>query len=901
MTSDQASSPRSSDVFRKIADSLPQIIWALAPDGRIAWVNQRFIDVTGRDVVSESALDDGHLTAFIHPDDLWLADAWRAAFKRGESYEYEFRMKVRGGNYRWYFAHATPYRDETGAIEWWYGVSTDIDDIKRADASIRAILESIPESVWVSDAAGSLTRVNAELCVYSGKLSTELLGDGWLSLVHPDDLPIVLETRARGFTDRTIVEFTCRLKRHDGVFRYHLNRSAPMRDATGDVVLWASTATDIHDQIREREELRLLADTIPQFICISRADGTLEYANEQFWAYTGLQRDLEAFVWVDIIHPDDVERARAFWNQRDDATQLQSELEVRMRRSDGTYRWFQSRISAHADDHGSRDRFYTTATDIHERKRAADMLAFLAEVSDVLSSTREVEVALEFASRLAVPRIADWCAVYLREPNGIFRPATIFHADPAKLQLANELVRRYPFSVETQRRLIETRAPYVMPFISPEMIEAGARDARHGSILQQLDIASAIVVPLIVDAEVTGMVHLVRGRSNEPFVAADVDFAQILANRIAVAIDNAVVYERERNVATTFQNAALPRSLPQIEGVALHHAYRAGDSAAAVGGDWYDAVRLRDGSLLVSIGDVAGKGLEAAVLMASMRQAIRVAALQGLLPGAVLEAANAALAAEQSGRFVTAFVGRLNVATGVLDYASAGHPMPVIREGDVLRTLGFADPPLGVWDGTFETNTISVRAPWLLIAHTDGLIERTGDIVEGEALLRRVVADDGIMHAADPAAYLQARLLCEPVRDDTAILSVRVDGPDRWRFGAVDALQAETARQRLTAWLTERTRVETCAAEIICGELIGNVVRHAPGPIDIDVGCSSDRVRIFVQSSGHPITLKARLPESILSESGRGLFIIESLGEDLRASALPVFGNQISVDFPLKP
>jgi anti-sigma regulatory factor (Ser/Thr protein kinase) len=297
---------------------------------------------------------------------------------------------------------------------------------------------------------------------------------------------------------------------------------------------------------------------------------------------------------------------------------------------------------------------------------------------------------------------------------------------------------------------------------------------------------------------------------------------------------------------------------------------------------------------------VAGKGLEAAVLMASMRQAIRVAGLQGLAPGAVLQAANAALAADESDRFVTAFVGRLDVTTGKLEYASAGHPMPIIREGDSVHTLRSGDPPLGVWDGPFETQTTVLSPPWLLIAHTDGLIERTGDIIEGEAMLHGLVDDAGIAHAADPAAYLQARLLRDAVRDDTAILSIRVDGAEHWRFGAEDALQAESARQRLTVWLAERTRVETAAAEIICGELIGNVVRHAPGRIDIDVACSGERVRIYVQSSGNPVVLKARLPQSILSESGRGLFIIESLGSRLRAKALPIFGNQISVDLPLK-
>jgi len=651
-----------SDVFRQIADTLPQMVWSLAADGRIEWLNRRFIDYTGTDATDEYATDDAHIAAYVHPDDHErIAAEWRAAFAKGEPYQYEFRLKSRSGTYRWFLAHATPFRNAAGEIENWYGVSTEI----------------------------------------------------------------------------------------------------------------------------------------------------------------------------------------------------------------------------------------------HDRKRTADMMAFLAEVSDVLNATRDVDVALESAAALAVPRIADWCAVYLREDSGFFRPAAIHHMDPTLVQLAHELVRRYPFSIESQRALIETRQPVFMPVISTEMIVAGAIDERHAALLQQLDIASAMVVPLVVADEVTGMLHLVRGRAHEAFVATDLDFAQVLARRIAVAIDNAVVYERERNVARTFQNAALPQALATFDGLDVHYAYRAGDLGVAVGGDWYDALRLRDGSLLFSIGDVAGKGLHAAVLMASMRQAIRVAGLQGLSPGAVLAAANASLEAEGSGRFVTAFVGRLDVGSGRLDYASAGHPTPLLRDDDGLRALAYGDPPLGVWNGAFATHTTIVRPPWLLVAYTDGLIERTGDVLEGEAMLRAVTAHDGITHAADPANYLQARLLRGIVRDDAAILTLRADGDEHWRFGASDALRAEPARRRLTAWLAEHTRGDCGAAELIYGELIGNVVRHAPGSIDVDVVCADDRIRLFVQSSGTPFELRPRLPQSLLSECGRGLFIVETLGTDLRATGLPVFGNQISVDLPL--
>jgi len=650
-----------SDVFRQIADSLPQNIWEISPDGLIAWVNRGFIEVTGRDVATESTVDGEHFSEFVHPDDLSIDAEWREAFARGEAYHFEFRLKTRDGTYRWYLANATPYRSESGKIEAWFGIGTDID----------------------------------------------------------------------------------------------------------------------------------------------------------------------------------------------------------------------------------------------QRRRTADMMAFLAEMGDVLNASRGVDVALSRAAHLAVPRIADWCAVYVRQPDGLFRPAVIHHSDPERVDLASELVRSYPFSVETQRELMTTRAPIFLPVISEEYIRSRAVDERHADLLRALDLASGIIAPLVASDEVIGMLHLMRERTSPPFVRADVDFADAFSSRIALALDNALVYERQRDIAATFQSAALPPVLPDIDGVALHRAYRSGDDALTVGGDWYDAVRLRDGSLLFSIGDVAGSGIHAAVLMASMRQAIRVAGLQGLAPGQILAAANAALAAENGERFVTAFVGRLDAGGHRLEYASAGHPAPLVRQTGGVRSLPTGDPPLGVWEGPFETRSVSVHAPWLLIAFTDGLIERTGDILEGEALLAQLASDDGILHAFDPAAYLQARLLRGTVRDDTAIFTIRVDGAPHWRFGADDALRAQPTRRSLRRWLAEQTSGDMEGAELIYGELVGNVVRHSPGSIDVDVSIT-ERVRLVVQSAGKAIALDPRLPDSPLSECGRGLYIVNRLGASLASVALPIFGNQVSVDLPVQ-
>jgi len=889
---------RQADVFQAVADALPHVVWSIDPDGRIAWVNRRFLEYTGVAVLPQDTVDAAVWAQVVHADDLpALRAGWEEAFAHGVTYAFEHRLRGRGGAYRWFLAQVTPYRDVAGEIVCWYGVSSDIDAIKRADEHVRAMLEATPESMWVADTVGQATRVNARFCAYSGMLPEQMLGVGWQRMIHPDDLTVFAAAGDEGERTEDVIAWTFRLRRHDGVYRSHLCRAAPVRDASATIVYWVVTCTDVDDQERERAELKLLADTIPQFVCIARPDGTLEYANEQFRAYTGVSVNGAEVAWLDRVHPDDLGRAREFWQHFDLGSP--NEIELRFRRVDGSYRWFLSRFSARVDDDGEVVAFYTTSVDIDDRKRSADALTFLVQSGEALSAPRDVRVALERAAALAVPGVADWCAVYLRESDGYFRPATIHHSDPDKVALASEMVRRYPTSEQAANAMMEARTPVFMPYISSERLRAGAMDERHAALLEALDIASAILVPLIVDGELIGMVHLVRGHARLAFVSADVDLAQILGNRIAIAIDNAVVYERERNVAQTFQNAALPGTLPQLDGLALNSCYAAADRGAEIGGDWYDALSLPDGSLLFSIGDVAGKGLDAAVLMASMRNAIRVAGLQGLGPAEVLRAANALLNLEQPGRFVTAFVGRIDAERRYLTYALAGHPPPLIRDALSVRALELGDPPLGVWDGTFCTHVIELRAPWLLIAYTDGLIERTGDVIAGERVLREIVEHEGILHASDPATFVQRRVLRGPVRDDTAILTLRVDALEHWRFCSPDALEAEPTRRLLRTWLEKKTTGDFASAELIYGELIGNVVRHAPGPIDVEVTLDRERVRLVVQSSGGAITAQPILPMSPLRESGRGLFIIHKLGSGYTTGELPLFGNQTSVDLPL--
>jgi serine phosphatase RsbU (regulator of sigma subunit) len=287
-------------------------------------------------------------------------------------------------------------------------------------------------------------------------------------------------------------------------------------------------------------------------------------------------------------------------------------------------------------------------------------------------------------------------------------------------------------------------------------------------------IDSYLVVPLFAGTKVRGTIHLLMESDRRSFTAADATFLQEFARRLAPAIANAEVHERDRRVARSFQNAALPSSLPEVPQFAFSAIYEAGKTEALVGGDWYDAFTLADGRIVVSIGDVAGSGLLAAVTMSSVRQAIRGAAHVRADPGVMLTAANRALD-DPEGRFVTAFVGVIDPATSTIAYQSAGHPPPVLRLADgTVTEFARGGVPLGVnVEHGRRTYEALLPSGSLLVLYTDGLVESTHDMLEGESRIRAALAGDAVPSAENPAQLLHDLVLTDGSRDDVAILTIR--------------------------------------------------------------------------------------------------------------------------------
>ena len=241
--------------------------------------------------------------------------------------------------------------------------------------------------------------------------------------------------------------------------------------------------------------------------------------------------------------------------------------------------------------------------------------------------------------------------------------------------------------------------------------------------------SSAIIVPLTAHARTQGSLAVVRSADMHPFAPNDVPLFEEIARRAAIAIENAQLFNRQRTVADTFQNASLPASLPQVAGFGLSGFYEPGKTEALVGGDWYDAFAISDGRIVVSIGDVSGNGLQAAVIMGSVRQLIRGAAQIDPNPSVVLDATDQALRVEHPDHIVRGLRGAFWIpSSGRMTYTrrpgirrpSCASPMTRLVE---LEAVGL---PLGLRDGDEQrSQTVELRPGCLLALYTDGLIEST--------------------------------------------------------------------------------------------------------------------------------------------------------------------------------
>jgi serine phosphatase RsbU (regulator of sigma subunit)/anti-sigma regulatory factor (Ser/Thr protein kinase) len=350
-------------------------------------------------------------------------------------------------------------------------------------------------------------------------------------------------------------------------------------------------------------------------------------------------------------------------------------------------------------------------------------------------------------------------------------------------------------------------------------------------------------------------------------------------------------FEREHFIATEYQNASLPHIPRRFGPLDIDAIYSPGVGELEVGGDWYDAFPLGDGRFVVSIGDVAGKGLSASIVMAKVRQSIRTVAHVISEPAGILSAVDRTLRSEYPDQIVTAFVGIIDTVEETLAYASAGHPGPLLRTEDgTIAELSVGTLPLGLRlrDEENSSHVVPLEPGSLLVMYTDGVTEASRDIAAGERRLREALEGAQAARATYPARAIRDATMTDAGHDDVAILTVRVNHPEelanrseRWKFMSDDAAQAQRVQRGVVANLARAgaTPDYIATAQVILSEL-GNIVRHAPGVVEVVLDQQVDRPVLHVLDRGRGFRFMARLPSDLLAESGRGLFMVDALAEE---------------------
>ncbi|HET9029043.1 MAG TPA: PAS domain-containing protein, partial [Candidatus Aquilonibacter sp.] len=632
----------------------------------------------------------------------------------------------------------------------------------------RRLAETIPALIWLTNAQGRTLYANRRWFDLTGVDITGLEAGKINELIHPSERERVAEAFERSSDGSGAIEVEYRIRSRDGSYRWLFANAVPLRDDDGNVVQWLGAAIDIQEQKNAAEFTQRIMSAVPQIVFVSDADGAIEYYNRRWYELTGQTPDeAGGFGWTPAIHPDDVDLLGDLW-QRAKATASPFIAEYRIRRaSDGTYRWHMATSHPISGDDGRIVRWIGVATDIDDQKRRESVLRFLADASELMAESFDVERRLQIVADRAVPEFADWCGIYLLKKREML-PVAIAHRDPEQVRLAHQLLREYPVDVTDAviEQMLAGRSSF-MPVIPESALHKAARDERHFEIMRKLEMRSSIQVPLSINGQAFGFVHFVNGPSGRIYDHADLKTGEIIARRISVAIDNARIYERERRVANTFQQAALPRTLPELPGVSLSAFYQPAETEAEIGGDWYDAFMLDQRRLALSIGDVSGKGLDAAVLMSTVRQSIRVAALEGFDLTRIVAAADHALQMEYAGHVVSALVMIVDIESLRCAYVSAGHVPALVRlrDGDV-RELGVRNVPLGVVaerDDLVGEEVLDRHS--LLVLYTDGLIEANRDVIEGTRALAGVVASDAMAHTPNPSRLLFEALLGGSARD----------------------------------------------------------------------------------------------------------------------------------------
>jgi len=529
-------------------------------------------------------------------------------------------------------------------------------------------------------------------------------------------------------------------------------------------------------------------------VTIRDLDGAIVYANQAALRHLGfasmdeLRARSSRSIMDEYIVED--ERGRPLTMQDVPSIRLmqgQSAEPVLMRtvnRTTGAIRWNLLKATPLHDENGQLLGAMTVIEDVSAVKAAETRTRLLAESGRILASSLDYQETLRNVVQVAVPELADWCAVDLIDSNYRREYTVVAHRDPAKQELARRLREHEPQELDLSQalgRVLRSGVSELYPEIADEQLAQGARSDEHLRMLRELGLRSAAIVPMRVPTRAIGVMTLVTAESQRRLDQDDLELAEQLGRRAAVAVENSRLHTTLAGIAETLQESLLPDELPELPGWDAASLYKPAESGQRVdvGGDFYELFE-NDGGWFALVGDVTGKGVTAASQTSLLRHGARFASRAEPRPAAILSRLDEALRNHVGGALCTALCMRIHQDRVVI--SSAGHPPAMLVRADgTVQEAPHPGPLLGAFDDArWPEQTVSVAPHELLLLYTDGVTETRGRRERfGTERLRALLSE----HASKPPAEVLARLEAAldefrsgPGRDDVAVLALRPRG-----------------------------------------------------------------------------------------------------------------------------
>ncbi|WP_340375512.1 SpoIIE family protein phosphatase [Streptomyces sp. SS7] len=752
---------------------------------------------------------------------------------------------------------------------------------------LRRALKEVRVGSWDWDIrSGELIWDEAALELY-GTRPADFTGriDSWMRLVHPDDLAPTLAATQRAILDRSVYEAAYRVRRADGSYVWTHARGRATYDARGEALRMIGVGWESEESCSARDTLgRALRHMSDGFLAVDD-EWRITFANLEAERFLGFsEEELFGRLLWDLPAARQVPGLQARCLAAA-AEEKPAGFDVRVPSCGCRYHL---RLVPGPD---GRTLYFTDVTENRrlaesrqsDERAAAERSARIAELAaELAKATTSQDVVDAVARRVLPPFAAAGVLVQVTEEDRLHSVGAVGYPE----DFLTLIDGRRRVSGDPSWDAIRTGTPLF--FSSPQ--ELTAHSPRLTGLPERAGKQAWAFLPLTASGHTFGVCVVAFDRLRL-LTAEERALLTTISALVAQSLERARLYDAEYTRSRELQRSLLPQALPDLAACTAAARYLPAGPGADVGGDWYDVIPLSGGRVALVAGDVMGHGLPEAATMGRLRTAVHTLADLELPPGEIMGHLNDIVGAMGEGSYATCLYALYDSTTRLCSLVRAGHPPPALvrPDGSVYFPERDADPPLGAAEPPFETVELEVPEDSLLVLYTDGLVESAKrDIDEGTAELARLLSAAHARGALDTTTELEQ--LCDTLTsallpadqqaaDDAALLVARLHALPAGRLASWplpdDPRAAGHARrhvrEQLALWDLEQLAP---TAELLVSELVGNVVRHARGPVRLRLLYGAELVcEVYDGSQAMPRIRRATETD----EGGRGLQLITAL------------------------